>query len=120
MKKLILILPALLAAVLMTSCVEDGYAYHDDGPAYSGSNSVDFYYTSGRPYSRSYGPLEYRDDRYVAALKLEGGQARLFYLVRAVTPGTYVVPPPQLEDMYRPQLRAVGKTPFDTIKVVPP
>lgn len=64
MKKLILILPALLAAVLMTSCVEDGYAYHDDGPAYSGSNSVDFYYTSGRPYSRSYGPLEYRDDRY--------------------------------------------------------
>ena len=63
---------------------------------------------------------EYRDDRYVAALKLEGGQARLFYLVRAVTPGTYVVPPPQLEDMYRPQLRAVGKTPFETIKVVPP
>ena len=63
---------------------------------------------------------EYRDDRYVAALKLEGGEARLFYLVRAVTPGTYVVPPPQLEDMYRPWLRAVGKTSVESVKVVQP
>ncbi|MEO8159943.1 MAG: alpha-2-macroglobulin [Arenimonas sp.] len=63
---------------------------------------------------------EYRDDRYVAALKLEGGEAKLFYLVRAVTPGTYVVPPPQLEDMYRPELRAVGKVSPETIRVVQP
>lgn len=63
---------------------------------------------------------EYRDDRYVAALKLDGGQARLFYLVRAVTPGTYTVPSPQLEDMYRPQLRAIGKTLPETIRVVQP
>ena len=33
---------------------------------------------------------EYRDDRYVAALKLDRGDAaKVFYLVRAVTPGTY-------------------------------
>jgi uncharacterized protein YfaS (alpha-2-macroglobulin family) len=63
---------------------------------------------------------EYRDDRYVAALKLSGDNAKLFYLVRAVTPGTYVVPPPQLEDMYRPELRAIGKAAFETIKVVQP
>ncbi len=63
---------------------------------------------------------EYRDDRYVAALKLSYGTAKLFYLVRAVTPGTYVVPPPQIEDMYRPQLRAVGKTYPETITVVKP
>jgi len=63
---------------------------------------------------------EYRDDRYVAALKLTGGEAKLFYLVRAVTPGTYTVPPPQLEDMYRPELRAIGKTSQETIKVVQP
>jgi uncharacterized protein YfaS (alpha-2-macroglobulin family) len=63
---------------------------------------------------------EYRDDRYVAALKLTGGPAKLFYLVRAVTPGTYTVPPPQLEDMYRPELRAIGKTSPETIKVVQP
>ena len=63
---------------------------------------------------------EYRDDRYVAALKLEYGTAKLYYLARAVTPGTYVVPPPQLEDMYRPELRAIGKVNPETITVVQP
>ncbi|KRA20600.1 alpha-2-macroglobulin [Lysobacter sp. Root604] len=53
---------------------------------------------------------EFRDDRYVAALKLDvGDTARVFYLVRAVTPGTYTVPPSLVEDMYRPDLRGVGK-----------
>ncbi len=64
---------------------------------------------------------EYRDDRYVAALKLYAGQkAQLFYLVRAVTPGTYVVPPPQVEDMYRPELRGVGRANPATVTVVQP
>ena len=31
------------------------------------------------------------------------------YLVRAVTPGRYVVPATFAEDMYRPELRGVGK-----------
>lgn len=53
---------------------------------------------------------EYRDDRYVAAVDLWGGStAQLFYLVRAVSPGDFVVPPPSVEDMYRPDLRAVGE-----------
>lgn len=64
---------------------------------------------------------EFRDDRYVAALKLSAGNAaRLFYLVRAVTPGTYTVPPPLAEDMYRPDLRGVGRSTPATITVVPP
>lgn len=64
---------------------------------------------------------EYRDDRYVAALKLYAGQkAQLFYLVRAVTPGTYVVPTPQVEDMYRPELRGVGRASPATVTVVQP
>ncbi|MBP6596031.1 MAG: alpha-2-macroglobulin family protein [Arenimonas sp.] len=64
---------------------------------------------------------EYRDDRYVAALKLYAGQqAQLFYLVRAVTPGTYAVPPPQVEDMYRPELRGVGKAVPASVTVVKP
>ncbi|RZA19796.1 MAG: alpha-2-macroglobulin family protein [Lysobacteraceae bacterium] len=64
---------------------------------------------------------EFRDDRYVAALKLEAGsKARLFYLVRAVTPGTYTAPPPLVEDMYRPALRGVGKSVPATITVVQP
>ena len=64
---------------------------------------------------------EYRDDRYVAALRLYRGQpAHLFYLVRAVTPGTYRVPPPRAEDMYRPELRGVGRVSPETITVTPP
>jgi alpha-2-macroglobulin len=64
---------------------------------------------------------EYRDDRFVAAIKLNSGQtARVFYLVRAVTPGTYTVPPSLVEDMYRPQLRGVGKSSPATITVVQP
>ena len=63
---------------------------------------------------------EFRDDRYVAALKLDGGTARVFYLVRAVTPGTYTVPPSLVEDMYRPDLRGVGVSDPATITVVAP
>ena len=64
---------------------------------------------------------EFRDDRYVAALSLSRGHtARVFYLVRAVTPGTYTVPPPLAEDMYRPELRGVGRSNPTTITVVQP
>jgi uncharacterized protein YfaS (alpha-2-macroglobulin family) len=64
---------------------------------------------------------EFRDDRYVAALKLYKGQkAHAFYLVRAVSPGTFVVPPPLIEDMYRPEIRGIGKSEPVQIKVVEP
>jgi uncharacterized protein YfaS (alpha-2-macroglobulin family) len=64
---------------------------------------------------------EFRDDRYVAALKLYKGQkAHVFYLVRAVSPGTFVVPPPQIEDMYRPEIRGIGKSEPAQIRVVEP
>jgi hypothetical protein len=64
---------------------------------------------------------EFRDDRYVAALKLYKGQkAHAFYLVRAVSPGTFTVPPPLLEDMYRPEIRGIGKSEPAQIKVVEP
>ncbi len=51
---------------------------------------------------------EYRDDRFVAAARL-GQPLDLFYLVRVVTPGKYVVPATFAEDMYRPEIRGVGK-----------
>ena len=64
---------------------------------------------------------EFRDDRYVAALSLaQSGKAQVFYLVRAVTPGTYTVPPPLVEDMYPPDLRGVGRSNPGTIRVVQP
>jgi len=64
---------------------------------------------------------EFRDDRYVAALKLSrGSTAHVFYLVRAVTPGTYMVPPPLAEDMYRPDMRGGGRSNPSTITGVEP
>ena len=64
---------------------------------------------------------EFRDDRYVAALRLDRGQqAHVFYLVRAVSPGTYAVPPPVVEDMYRPEVRGIGKSEPGMIKVIEP
>ncbi|MDR2451888.1 MAG: alpha-2-macroglobulin family protein [Candidatus Accumulibacter sp.] len=44
---------------------------------------------------------EFRDDRFVAALRIDG-EMNLFYRVRVVTPGRFVVPPTWAEDMYQP------------------
>ena len=63
---------------------------------------------------------EFRDDRFVAAFNLfgseaQGGQegaaapartATVAYVVRAVTPGTFVHPAATVEDMYRPERHA--------------
>jgi uncharacterized protein YfaS (alpha-2-macroglobulin family) len=51
---------------------------------------------------------EFRDDRYVAAARLDGNLLNVFYLLRVVSPGRYVVPAPFAEDMYRPELRGIG------------
>jgi uncharacterized protein YfaS (alpha-2-macroglobulin family) len=48
---------------------------------------------------------EIRDDRFVAALDMDAGNARKFtlaYLLRAVTPGVYRQPAVYVEDMYQP------------------
>ncbi|PNK69635.1 alpha-2-macroglobulin family protein [Hafnia paralvei] len=55
---------------------------------------------------------EFRDDRYIAAIDVQPEQhTTLLYLARAVTPGKYLLPAPQVESMYIPQWRAVGSTP---------
>ena len=44
--------------------------------------------------------MEFRDDRFVAAVSVSEGQpVTLVYLARAVTPGTYQLPMPQVESM---------------------
>ncbi|MBI9075265.1 MAG: alpha-2-macroglobulin family protein [Desulfatibacillum sp.] len=54
---------------------------------------------------------QFLDDRYVAAVSLyKHGAIRLHYLVRAVSPGTYTVPPVMVESMYQPEIRGVGET----------
>ncbi len=52
---------------------------------------------------------EYRDDRYIAAVRLDEDRvAHLFYLIRVVSPGVFSVPPPLVESMYRPEIRGIG------------
>ncbi|MBV8566769.1 MAG: alpha-2-macroglobulin family protein, partial [Methylobacteriaceae bacterium] len=63
---------------------------------------------------------EYRDDRFVAAFDRDSGQSAFFsvaYVVRAVAPGKYVLPPATVEDMYRPD--RYGRTAFGTVEVTP-
>lgn len=62
---------------------------------------------------------EYRDDRYVAAVTWEGrGSFNLAYLVRAVTPGAYVMPAPVAEVMYDPSIRGRGEAGQMTVTTV--
>ncbi|WP_372423020.1 alpha-2-macroglobulin family protein [Salinarimonas chemoclinalis] len=64
--------------------------------------------------------VEFRDDRFVAAFDTLGsgiGTVRLAYMVRAVTPGTYLHPPASAEDMYRPE--RFGRTGAGTVTVLP-
>ena len=64
--------------------------------------------------------IEYRDDRVVAAINHQSYRSsHVFFMVRAVTPGDYQVPPPIVEDMYRPEIRGVGHT-IERITVVNP
>ncbi|MCH8621492.1 alpha-2-macroglobulin [Undibacterium sp. TS12] len=48
--------------------------------------------------------VEFRDDRFVAAVRMDWNVLNLFYRVRVVTPGKFVIPPLYAEDMYRPDL----------------
>jgi uncharacterized protein YfaS (alpha-2-macroglobulin family) len=64
---------------------------------------------------------EYRDDRFVAAFARDGQDKAVFslaYIVRAVTPGHYVLPPATIEDMYRPE--RFGRTAFGAIDIAEP
>ncbi len=61
---------------------------------------------------------EYKDDRFIAAFEREGRQKAVFYaayIVRAVSPGKYVLPPASIEDMYRPE--RFGRTAFGEVTV---
>jgi len=90
-----------------------------DNPSLVDSGSI-----SGLPWLKSQvSPVhtEYRDDRFVAAFTRSGRNKAFFYaayVVRAVTPGHYVLPPATIEDMYRPE--RFGRTAFSSIDIAPP
>lgn len=63
---------------------------------------------------------EFRDDRFTAAFERRTGDPTTFtaaYIVRAVSPGTYVLPQANVEDMYRPD--RFGRTDTGSITVMP-
>ncbi|SMC25392.1 hypothetical protein SAMN02745857_02156 [Andreprevotia lacus DSM 23236] len=58
--------------------------------------------------------VEFRDDRFVAAVRLGSwwnDRLRLFYRARVVTPGKFVIPQSLIEDMYDPQTHAASAAP---------
>ncbi len=60
---------------------------------------------------------EARDDRFVAAIDIEGRQPRrVAYMVRAVTPGRFTLPGAHAEDMYRPDVFARSEAGTVTIR----
>jgi uncharacterized protein YfaS (alpha-2-macroglobulin family) len=61
---------------------------------------------------------EFRDDRFTAAFDRNAESAPVFtvaYVVRAVSPGKYVLPQAIVEDMYRPD--RFGRTATGTIEI---
>jgi len=63
--------------------------------------------------------VESRTDQYVAAFRLYSAvqSVTTAYLVRAVSPGSFVLPGATVEDMYRPELR--GNTDAGRIEITP-
>ena len=63
--------------------------------------------------------VELRDDRVLLfAQSFEPGTFVYSYLVRATSPGSFVVPPTQAEEMYRPEI--FGRTASAQVVVTPP
>ena len=63
---------------------------------------------------------EFRDDRFTAAFERRSGDPTTYtvaYVVRAVSPGTYVLPQAVVEDMYRPD--RFGRTETGAVEVAP-
>jgi alpha-2-macroglobulin len=63
---------------------------------------------------------EFRDDRFTAAFNRASSDPATYtvaYVVRAVSPGTYVLPQAVVEDMYRPD--RFGRTGTGTVTVAP-
>jgi uncharacterized protein YfaS (alpha-2-macroglobulin family) len=60
---------------------------------------------------------EARDDRFVAAREVRGTDFTFAYIARAVTPGAFVMPAAQVEDMYRPGVMA--RTSAGAVRIAP-
>ena len=103
-----------LPHALVVDMLPAGFELED--PNVSGSFLIDDIEVDGKTVSQWHDDCntahtEYRDDRFISALNIGyNDTCRMFYAVRVVSPGVFKVPPPLVEDMYRPYIRGVGKT----------
>ncbi len=108
-------IPNALVVDLLPACLEL------EDPSLEGSSNINDVMVDKRSIAKWHEDFvirhtEYRDDRFVAALNIDGDVVcRLFYPVRMVTPGEFLVPPPLIEDMYRPYIRGIG----DAVPLMP-
>jgi uncharacterized protein YfaS (alpha-2-macroglobulin family) len=93
------------AKIMVTDLLPSGFEIDNPGLV-SSANLANFDWLKEAP-SDAY--LEFRDDRFAASLNRGEGQnedVSFAYVVRAVTPGSFVLPPAMVEDMYRPYLNS--------------
>jgi uncharacterized protein YfaS (alpha-2-macroglobulin family) len=104
------------ARVALTDYVPAGFEIDNPRLVSSGDTGTLGWITS--PGSPSY--TEFRDDRFVAAFERRKDDPTTYtvaYVVRAVSPGSYVLPQAVIEDMYRPD--RFGRTETGAVEVVP-
>jgi uncharacterized protein YfaS (alpha-2-macroglobulin family) len=64
---------------------------------------------------------EYRDDRFEAALRIDNNSSfTAAYVIRAVTLGSFTLPPAKIEDMYQPRYRAFSPFAKEKLSIKPP
>lgn len=103
--------PAIIADLLPAGFEIETILRPDDG-AGNGRNGP-FSWVGELSYPRV---AEARDDRFVAAVDVNGRQRfTLAYVVRAVTPGSFVIPGAVIEDMYRPGV--FSRTPVGRVEI---
>ena len=93
------------AKIMITDLLPSGFEI--DNPALVSSASLENFSWLKESPADAY--LQFRDDRFAAALtrpRDSDAEVNFAYVVRAVTPGKFTLPPAQVEDMYRPFLNA--------------
>jgi uncharacterized protein YfaS (alpha-2-macroglobulin family) len=104
------------ARVALTDYVPAGFEIDNPRLVSSGdTGTLDWISDAGSPVH-----TEFRDDRFVAAFERRKDDSPTYtvaYIVRAVAPGSYVLPQAVVEDMYRPD--RFGRTDTGAVTVAP-
>jgi uncharacterized protein YfaS (alpha-2-macroglobulin family) len=102
------------ARVALTDYLPAGFEIDNPRLVSSGdTGTLDWIGNAGTPVH-----TEFRDNRFTAAFDRKTGDPTTFtvaYVVRAVSPGHYVLPQAKVEDMYRPD--RFGRTGTGTVSV---